>query len=430
MRKLILFLLLFLVPASAPAFELLYPVTIKDKTWRYVVILPGTTIEGTPYMDLFDYSVQEWNHRVGMTLSWESGQQGEDPCARSFNSVSMIEVDVCFDYDFPYAAAAGTFANILDFTWSDGGWRNRGEAGLTTEPYPSIIRANIFLATRNGVPQSNLEFSASSTLTHEIGHNLGLAHSTITNSLMSLSGSEPFNHDNFNGLPTLDHDSLCGVFFLNDEHERCSTFRPAATTDGSRTWAEFHSYASGNGGHAEQSIFNPAEELDAYGTIVISPPDWEKPGSIHVVAMYADGSLAFRLENSEWSFEWTGGRLPISYRHEALDYAHDFQIAGLNFLESRLERERRELGLSSLFEIIAHFEIPIEGISFTDTTAAWDYVWHYLRSQDPNYASGEKWGFGDGDSIAFYIAYSTDEAPEVYHYSAEPLIITWSSSID
>lgn len=440
MRKFILFSLLALLPFSSLAFELLYPVTIENKTWRYAVALPGATVEGTPYMDLFDHSVKEWNHQANLNLSWKSRIRGDGPCddlEGVNNFVAAIDADICGDNPFPYAAGASTIAYLNHFKWSNGVWQPR-DSTLNANQSPFITTATIFMSTRNGTYDSDREFNASSTLTHEIGHNLGLDHSTIRNSLMSQSGSEPFNHDDFDGLPTLDHDSLCGVFFLNDEHDRCSTWRPAAITDGSRTWAEFHSYASHNGGHAERSVFDPAEELDAYGTIVISPPDWDKPGAIHVVAMHADGSLSFRLENGQWTTDWTGGRLPIAYRQESFNYAHDFQIAGLNYYRSHLENEAYELGLTNIFDIIDHFDIPIQGLWFANAidrspaaaNAAWDYVWHYLRSEDPDYASGEKWGFGDGDSIAFYIAYSTDDAPDVYHYSAEPLIITWSATSD
>ena len=41
----------------------------------------------------------------------------------------------------------------------------------------------------------------------------------------------------------------------------------------------------------------------------------------------------------------------------------------------------------------------------------------------PESVNAEKLGLAPGQSLEIFIAYSTEEAPELYHYSPEPLVI-------
>ncbi len=399
MKILLIACVLFLACRPGHAFELIHPVTIYDKTMTWRIDLPGVSPDGNTWDDLFRIAIQNWNDMAGLNLQAAS-ESLPDNCIRQRNHLGYEPNTVRFNTTQNCEINAGGFAQVRSnlhlFQWTGSAWGYRYEVSANTPAVPGITDSVIFFLNKEPGPYVGREESFMALAGHELGHALGLGHTEILSSLMSLPGD---------GYAGITHDDICGMAVLLQDYGRCASYISAATTADTLTHAHFVTYASSNGGIDRRETFRPWNEVDVFGTIVFDPAHFEVAGAVHILAQLDNVFYARRGELWE---PWADGPLPAAYEFEELGYADDFVILGRNG---------------------AYEEGAIVDVSVW-TTLEWDQYYADERPLVTNAITGEKLGIGDGVSLSFWIAYSSIDAPGVYHYGSHPLVVTWSTDID
>ncbi len=395
----------FLPALPVCAFELWHPVTVYDREMVWRVDLPGVNVNKFAYTELFGDAVSEWNENSVLSMGWEAINL-TDGCDKTSHragglryyaeplAVRFHSLEGCTGGpDVPWAGYANVIPNHGGYLWNGSGWEPDPKFIYYDEipDEPGLSDANLFMRMADEM-RDGIWHEATFTITsqHEIGHAIGLGHgSVIASRMIGTSWSHL----------KLSEDDICGAAVLFRDFERCGSYLSAASTAERGSWAHFVGYGSNDAGFSASESLWLHDEIHVYGTIVFDPAHADCPGEIHMIAEFG-GAFFARHEDGSWA-PWDGGDLPAAIAFEELGWADDFAVIG------RTDYERRDTD------------------KFTEED--WDRYFAGLDHIYVNALTGDMLGLKDGDTISFWIAYSSEAEPGVYHHAARPIVVTWSA---
>ncbi len=379
MKHIILYLssilLALLCSAHSYSYELLTSRSVVNNQHVWYVHLPGNTEDGHSYIDLFSRATSLWMTTAPqLDLSFIQDEQevcNGDTSINGINTVSFRS-SYCDETQPSFSGYAPYHSTVVSH--DDGSYdRYIDEGDIFLVPWPNTY-----------VPRPRTSPETLGTLNHEIGHNLGLAHSVVFASIMNPAGG---------GRQGISPDDACAIAIVTGYPDRCPiALTPSYATDASHTSAHFAGYASEspkysiiNGvatpipGFTPREVFRPNEELIVYATVLYDKKHWRKPGAIHILAQLSDGPLYAKQEDGSWT-PYLGGEVPVSIKSPNLYLADDFIIVGRD----------------------------------PSTVLYGGQPFH-----------GAQLGL-EGQTLLFWIAYSVDDQPGVYIHGGEPIRISWT----
>ncbi len=362
-------LLALLCSAHSYSYELLTSRSVVNNQHVWYVHLPGNTEDGHSYIDLFSRATSLWM-TTAPQLDLDFIQDEQEVCngdtsTNNINTVSFRST-TCNGRDKSGFGGFASHQNTAVF-YDDGSYEIH------------IGEGDIFV-----VPRSHTSPVALGILTHEIGHNLGLAHSDVFGSIMY-----PASSIHFQGIGP---DDACAIAIVTGYPEQCPiALTPSYSTDASHTSAHFAGFASKTGYYASingisingvdiREVFRPNEEIIVYTTVLYDKAHWHKPGAIHLLAQLSDGGpLYAKQTDGSWT-PYLGGDVPVTVKDPILYLADDYIIIGRN-----------------------------------PSTA--------LNGGQP--FQGAQLGL-EGQTVLFWVAYSVDEQPGVYIHGGKPIRVSWT----
>ncbi len=391
-------LALALFTTETAAFDLLYPITIPDRQEHYLVDLHRyrARISNTSHEELFARAIALWNQSARLNLTWErrdlpsncgpdNTTEWPETIAISAPPNAHCNFGEWNAIAFPgYSAPGGHGPYGLDFK----------NANTLTLNRAGILYNHTYLTKDARSDSSYIETSL-----HEIGHNLGLGHSVVSRSTM---------HASSYSYSSIDHDTLCGVAYLNNEHQsHCSSHlghahlypdgrpAPALLRELPPAFFGFVSLDEGRTNHNDNGVpgrpqaIGATSQFNVYGTIVLSSLHWDEPATYHILAA-APGSAGDTIFVKTGKNKW-----------EALDTSAPFTIPATDdvpTLHPTVSRNKYA------------FDFTILGDNDRRDTSVADTP-----------ATGR--GLGLAGDIHFYLAYSINAEPGIYHYSATPITV-------
>ncbi len=365
-------LLTILCSPYSYSYNLLSSHSVVNNQHMWYVYLPGNTQDGHSYIDLFSRATSLWTTTAPqLDLAFANDQQEVCYGDTSINGINTVSFRSSYCDGTTPSLSGFASLNRTVITHDDGSYEIHIDEG------------DVFI-----VPQPQTSERALRVLTHEIGHNLGLDHSTVYASIMHPTGPNP-DHNQKNLSP----DDACAISLVTGYPEHCPiALTPSYSTDASHTSAHFAGYASETSMYAStngvathiagltaREVYRPNEEIVVYATVLYDNQHWHKPGAIHVLAQLSDGPLYAKQTDGSW-IPYLGGEVPITIKKPILYLADDFIVIG----------------------------------------------------RDPSTAfyggqpfQGAQLGL-EGQTVLFWVAYSVDEQPGVYIHGGKPIRISWT----
>ncbi len=178
---------------------------------------------------------------------------------------------------------------------------------------------------------------------------------------------------------TLSHGSQCVAALWAGDLDACTSYLGRSSTDGDNDRGRFVAYASTDFGVSPQKVFSPGEVFNVHGSVFVDPSDQGKTGAVHIAAVTPRGEVFAKDTAGNWQL-WNDGELPAAHVWDSLPGDFDIIVFGRN-------------------------SIPfIEG------------------PQNYTVVSGQELGISSG-ILQIYIAYSTTDNSDIYHYSNEPVTL-------
>lgn len=260
---------------------------VLDQEMHYHVDLPGGISENTPWEELFDISLHSWREVTGFNLTWQTTRIDSEfkwGCGSGLDVLPgygtglnpVIFVDDCGN-------PVGGAANIIV---SGENWQENGNI------YESSITVFGF---RPDTSKHHREMNTY-TLTHEIGHTLGLGRSKNMSSIVT--GRKKLEvygtWDSDENRYQIGYDDACGIFASIGEYGRCSSHLGGAASNempGAEVNVRFFGYASNDGGFSPQTSFASHDEIDIFATVMPLTDHRFGPILIHVLAVRGNGAI-------------------------------------------------------------------------------------------------------------------------------------------
>ncbi len=380
----LVFLSFFFFGFTSSAYEVLAPKGVRDNELTWYVHLPGQLNSGESFFNLFRHASQSWMDVADflnlVSISEERPFCSDDP-GTSFEELSSSNLVSTVSFRKFARCDVGWFDPLIAIT-------------LAISSSGQIKEADIaFNSNRNWESAGGLFLDAA---THEVGHAIGLGHSSVPGAVM-YEYSDGMTFD-------LTPDDLCGLMVINDRREECTIgLGQPVTTESDTSEAHFSGYASTDGGISRKHVFRPNEHVHIYATALRAPEHWTEAGSLHVVAQVGNApieeSILFVLdENSEW-VRIGEGSLPASARYEPWR-----DNCGLLLPDSPPCAPGTTIGDTS---------VESRDIAILGAGSSYPMV------------TGAMLGL-EGQALAFWIAYTIDDDPELLVYGSEPIRVEWT----
>ena len=375
-------LVLLVIAVHARAYDLLYPVSVKDNSHEWKVHLPGIANNGLTFLQMFQAGSEEWMSvfpgiRLSVVAEEHEHCSGPYNTFNGVNTVAFVETD-CDGGDPP---AGGWASNLARFDIQDG-------RVVWHDGPPRIVEGDISIANFQEHPWETDPEQYFRLVKHEMGHNLGLGHSLVIGATMRQGG---YDYD-ITWFDQLSPDDICGLAVVTAQRALCPiSLGPTVSTSDLGARAHFSGYASSNGGITAKEVFRPWEEVNVYGTVAIDLVHYQEAGAIHVVGRAPDGTLYARDDAGNWALFQDGEFPPPALVVDQFKFSRDIVVLGRN----------------------GEFQ---EGA---------EYDWVNGLFLYPSSVTGERYGL-EGLVVEFFIAYSVVSQPGHLVYGSEPIRVEWT----
>lgn len=267
---------------NAHAFTFLFgqKAVVDGNTMTFLVDIPGVSNSGISWNDAFDQAIGEWSMTTPIQLN--SVHTASDPCVGRFDKIGGVGFSshLCgFLPGYSPATAAIALPERITNTVianSDIVYNSN----LTWDVYDGTTRLDLTV-----LPEIKIIVDFRRVSLHEVGHGLGLNHSSFPRSVLTDSARQVFDLDRLNA------DDICGVNIAHGNPDGCPLLLPnPLTVSGKSTSAIFVGGASSDRGDTYKDWFARTDVIDVMATVVVEDAHFGLAGRLHAVAQLSDGT--------------------------------------------------------------------------------------------------------------------------------------------
>ncbi|MDE0507696.1 MAG: matrixin family metalloprotease [Gammaproteobacteria bacterium] len=361
--------------AWQPLFDDAEALPLRDNRLVWQVWVPGESDDGDAWDPLFHDSVRYWNAEIpwfDLSATTRNNEDCTNGSSRNQVNTATWRETNCGGGSMLHAAG-----------WAQTFLSGFGDARVIDEG--DVYFNETFEHAEGGAEQMVFdETSFYSVALHEIGHNLGLGHGIFDGAVMAYGPTHKWHK-------RLSPDDICGVAVVSGNRGHCPIGLGAAVTlSGAGTEAHFSGYASADAGSTAREALRPWQEFNIYTTVLIDPAHRYRAGNLHVVAETEAGEFYARNAGGEWR-PWSGGELPPANESDYLGHAMELVILGRNGISRGEPIFDPGHGYRLYREALTGMRLGLEGVK-----------------------------------LKFWVAYSTEAAPDDLVYGSEPIRVEWT----